>query len=63
MRRRMGMRCRARDRGAPAHTLGIGRRGRRREVGEQRGGGKDGGAPKEALPAAVEGRRRVRAGG
>lgn len=51
----MGMGCRARDRGTPAHALGIGRRGWRREIGEERGGGKDGDAPEEAFAGAVEG--------
>ena len=59
----MGMRCWARDRGTPAHALGIGCGRWRREIREERGGRKDGDTPQEALSATIEGRRRVREGG
>lgn len=54
---------RACDRGAPAHTLGIMRRGRRREIGKERGGWKDGDAPEEAFARAIEGGIGVWGGG
>ena len=59
----MGMRCRACDRGAPAHALGIGRRGRGREIREDKGGGQDCNAPEEAFTGAVEGGTRIWGGG
>ena len=51
---------RARNRGTPAHALGIKRRRRRREVGEEGRGGKDGDAPEETFTGAVEGGIRMR---
>lgn len=54
---------RARDRGTPAHTLGIRRRWWRREIGKERGGRKDRDAPEETFARAIEGGSGVWGGG